>query len=61
MGVAKQLAVIAVAADQSHFRDAEALLKEPADRLVSQIVKVQIVDARSLGEAFPGLLEGDPD
>ena len=58
MGVAEELPVIAVAADQSHFRDAQTFLKEPADSLVPQIVEVQIVDACPFCQPFPGLLEG---
>lgn len=53
MGVAEEHSRVSMAADRCNLRDGQAQLEEAADRLVAQVVKMQVVDSGALRETVP--------
>lgn len=53
MCVSEQHTKVAVAADESYFRDVQSLLEKPADGLVPQIVKPQVLQSGTLRQSLP--------
>ena len=45
---------------QGHLWDAQAHLKEPANRLVTQVMEMQVCDARMFRQELPGQLGLSP-
>ena len=53
MGVTEQHSRVSMAADGRDFRDGQAQLEEAADRLMAQVVKMQVLDSCPLRETVP--------
>jgi hypothetical protein len=58
MRVPEEHARITVTTDQCHLGEAQALLKEPADGLMSEVVKSKVPDTGPALQALPGKPEG---
>ena len=54
MSVSEELPDVPMPADKRHLSHAQAHLEEAANRLMSQIVEMQVLDASTLSQALPG-------
>ena len=58
LGIAEELRRCLVSADERDLGHAETHLEETRNRLVPEIVKIQVLDPRPPAEALPGLAHG---
>ena len=58
LGIAEELRRCLVSADERDLGHAETHLEETRNRLVPEIVKIQVLEPRPPAEALPGLAQG---